>query len=274
MRADSLEFLCCPACFSDLIISAEKTTVNKVISGFLRCERCNRQYKVDNGIPDFLLPEFLNEKDKKWMLEYDRMFRSYDILMCFFIPAFSVGLAPLERYMWTKRLQIKKDAHVLDVSTGTGQNLPFLLREIGLNGRLAAMDISKGMLTYARMKIERKKWKNIELQRANASHLPYKDGTFDAVMHVGGINTFGEIRRALQEMVRVTKPNTKIVIVDEGLAPGKKDSFLGKFLLRTNALYACRPPTELLPKCIRNVRVTWKFDPFWPHYILEFQKSR
>lgn len=65
------------------------------------------------------------------------------------------------------------------------------------------MDISKGTLAYAETKIKRKRWKNIELQRANASHLPYKDDIFDAVMHVGGINTFGEKKRALHEMIRV-----------------------------------------------------------------------
>jgi len=274
MREDSLDFLCCPACHSDLTLDVERTVDNEVISGSLKCGACSKRYKIEDGIPDFLLPEFLNEKDKKWMLEYDRMFRSYDILMCFVIPVFSVGIAPLERHMWTKRLQIKKGAHVLDVSTGTGQNWPFLVRQTGSTGRIAAMDVSKGMLTYAKVKAKRKKRKNIELQRANASYLPYKNDTFDAVMHVGGINTFGEKRRALHEMVRVARSNAKIVIVDEGLAPGKENSFIGKFLLKTNALYACKPATKLLPKGIKNLQLAWKFDPFWPHYVMDFQKSQ
>jgi len=273
LREDSLEFLCCPACHGDLTLNTEKTVGDEVIFGFLRCKVCNRQYVIKSGIPDFLLPEFLNEKDKRWMHEYDRMFHSYDILMCLLIPLFSVGLMLLERYTWTKRLQTKKGAHVLDISTGTGQNLPWLIRQIGSSGRLTAMDISEGMLTYAKLKIERKKWRNIELQRANASHLPYKDDVFDAVIHVGGINTFGEKERALHEMVRVAQPNSKIVIVDEGLVPEKQNSFIGKFLLKTNALYACRPPTKLLPKGIRNLQLRWKNDPLWPHYIMDFQKS-
>jgi len=274
MREDSLDFLCCPACHSDLTLDIERTVDNEVISGFLKCGACSRQYKIEDGIPDFLLPEFLNEKDEKWMREYDRMFRSYDILMCLVIPVFSVGIAPLERRMWTKRLQIKKGAHVLDISTGTGQNWPFLVRQTGSTGRIAAMDVSKGMLTYAKMKAKRKKRKNIELQRANASYLPYKNDTFDAVMHVGGINTFGEKRRALHEMVRVAKPNTKIVVVDEGLSPRKQSSFIGKFLLKTNALYACKPPTKLLPRDIKNLQLKWKNYPVWPHYIMDFQKSQ
>jgi len=51
------------------------------------------------------------------------------------------------------------------------------------------MDISKGALAYAKTKVKRKGWKNIKLHRANASYLPHRNEIFDAVMHVGGINT-------------------------------------------------------------------------------------
>jgi len=273
LRRNSLDFLCCPNCHGDLTLNNEMTDHDEVTSGFLLCQECKKEYKIEQGIPDFLLPEHLNEKDKKWMLEYDSMARSYDLLMALIIPTLSIGLEPFERYKWTKKLQIKSESHVLDVSTGTGKNLPFIRRQIGSNGKIAAMDISKGMLNYAQMKMKRKKWDNIELHRANASYLPYKNNTFDAVMHVGGINTFGQKRKALQEMARVAKKNAKMIIIDEGLAPEKQKTFLGKFQLRTNRLYFHQPPTKLLPNNIRNVQVTWKTDPFWPHYIMELQKA-
>jgi ubiquinone/menaquinone biosynthesis C-methylase UbiE len=141
------------------------------------------------------------------------------------------------------------------------------------------MDISNGMLAYARMRVDRKRLKNVELQRANASLLPYKENSFDAVIHVGGINTFGDRARALNEMVRVAKPRARIVIVDEGLSPHDQKTFLGKFLIRTNALYRCEPPTLLLPKNARNPTVKWKivysalFNMSWPFYKLELEKS-
>lgn len=280
LREDSLQFLCCPLCHNELLLDAEETARNEITSGFLRCHICKVDYKIDDGVPEFLLSEFLDDKDKRWMRAYDRMARSYDLITSFLSPLLSVGLEPLERKRWVRRLQTKEGDRVLDVSTGTGRNLSFIIGEIGTNGRLAAMDISKRVLWYARMKIERRKWENVELQRANASYLPYKNGTFDAVMHVGGINTFGEKRRALCEMVRVAKPKAKIVIVDEGLAPGKENTYAGRFLLRTNALYWSRPPIRLLPKTIENLQITWGtlpllgILPFWPYYIMEFQKSQ
>jgi ubiquinone/menaquinone biosynthesis C-methylase UbiE len=277
LREDSLQFMCCPLCLGELVLNAEKTVENEVFSGSLKCSLCKKEYKIHNEIPDFLLPEFLNERDRKWMRAYDRMAPSYDLMMGILIPSLSIGLEPFERRTLTKQLQIERGEHVLDISTGTGRNLSLIAKSVGPNGRISGMDISSGALFYAKIKIDKKKWKNVELQRANASYLPYKNDTFDAVMHFGGINTFGEKKRALYEMVRVAKPNAKIVIIDEGLAPEKENSFIGKFLLKTNALYACKPPTKLLPENIKHLQVRWKiiggrFLPIWPFYNIEFQK--
>lgn len=198
MKGDSLEFMCCPICHDDLVSNIEEAEDDEVIRGFLKCEGCGKKYEVEDGIPDFMSCERTNEKDKKWMFEYDKMARGYDILMCYIIPLFSLGLEPFDRYRWVKQLYIRKGAHVLDVATGTGKNLSFIIKQVGSEGRIAAMDISKGMLAYANARVKRKGWRNVELQRANASRLPYKDDTFDAIMHVGGINTFGEKKKALR----------------------------------------------------------------------------
>jgi len=272
MKRSSLGFLCCPSCHGSLSLNVKREVENEIISGLLTCEECGGGYRIEGGIPDLLLHREINEKDKKWMKEYDEMARSYDILMCHIIPFFSLGLESFNRYRWMKRLQVGRGAHVLDISTGTGRNLPFIIRQVGFEGRITAMDISRGMLAYAKAKAERKGWSNVEFQRANASRLPYKDNTFDAVMHVGGINTFGEKKRALHEMVRVAKPKAKILVVDEGLAPGKEKTAFGRFLLRTNALYWHKPPVKLLPKNADNLMVDWGIIVAWPFYSMEFQK--
>lgn len=279
MRKDLLGFLCCPICHGDLKLTVQDTSNGVVLSGILACNLCNKAYKIRNGIPDFLLPEMLTEQDRKWMLAYNRMALSYDIIISHLAPLFSVGLEPFERYSWVKRLRIGEGASVLDISTGTGRNLPFIKSQIGSQGKLLAMDISNGILAYATTKTDRKKWKNVELQRANASHLPYKENSFDAVIHVGGVNTFGDKRKALNEMVRVAKRNSKILVVDEGLSPRMQGTFFGKFLIKTNALYRSKPPTALLPKNVKNMNVSWNIiysalaNMSWPFYIVEFEKA-
>jgi ubiquinone/menaquinone biosynthesis C-methylase UbiE len=279
MRKESLQFLCCPVCHGDLRLTVDKTLNDVFLSGSLECDSCRRTYRMENGIPDFLLPETLNERDKKWMLRYDRMSLSYDIIMSYLAPVFSVGVEAFERHSWAKRLRIGDGATALDISTGTGRNLSFIRGQLGSQGRLMAMDISNGMLARASARASRKKWRNVELQRANASYLPYRENSFDAVMHVGGVNTFGDKSKALNEMVRVAKHNSKVLIVDEGLSARGQETFLGKLLIKTNVLNRCKPPTALLPKNVKNINVSWNtvylalVNMSWPFYIVEFEKA-
>ena len=46
----------------------------------------------------------------------------------------------------------------------------------------------------------------VPLYLASAEALPFQDATFDAVLHIGGINFFDDKAQALAEMARVAKP--------------------------------------------------------------------
>ena len=50
------------------------------------------------------------------------------------------------------RLDIRPGSVVLDVGTGTGVFLPFLLQSIGVNGKILAVDIAEEMLRKAKEK--------------------------------------------------------------------------------------------------------------------------
>ena len=56
---------------------------------------------------------------------------------------------------------------------------------------------------------------NLNLVNCAAEDLPFIDQSFDVVLHVGGINFFSDKKRAIEEMIRVAKPSTKIMIADE-----------------------------------------------------------
>ncbi len=100
--------------------------------------------------------------------------------------------------------------NVLEVSVGTGWNIKCLTKDAQYYG----LDISKGMLN--KCMINKQKWNlNLELCLGNGEFLPYNDNYFDSVFHIGGINFFNDRERAIKEMIRVAKPGTKIVIIDE-----------------------------------------------------------
>jgi ubiquinone/menaquinone biosynthesis C-methylase UbiE len=99
---------------------------------------------------------------------------------------------------------------VLETSVGTAENFRFLNKNATFHG----LDISMGMLKRALKHI--KKWKiNAELNCCEAENLPFNDSTFDVVYSCGGFNFYNDRQKAINEMIRVSKSEKKIFIIDE-----------------------------------------------------------
>ena len=108
----------------------------------------------------------------------------------------------LEEYEWAS------DPAVRDIHAG-------LLADIDPAALdLTGADLSLGMLERCR-DVWRKKAAGLDLVHCNAEDLPFADNMFDVVFHVGGINFFSDKQKAINEMLRVAKPGTKIMIADE-----------------------------------------------------------
>ncbi len=115
--------------------------------------------------------------------------------------------AKLERM--AKRLRIKPGSIVLDVGTGTGAFLPFLLREIGGGGRIAALDFAEKMLKRARAKGFNG---NIDYLCADVTNIPLGNEIFDIIVCYSSFPHFPDKSRALTEMKRVTKRGGRLLI--------------------------------------------------------------
>ena len=100
------------------------------------------------------------------------------------------------------RLNIEPGATVLDVGTGTGVFLPFLLSKVGSDGRIFALDIAEKMLQKARAKGFDG---NIFYLNADVAHIPLVDEVFDSVVCYSSFPHFPDKMRALIEISRVIK---------------------------------------------------------------------
>jgi ubiquinone/menaquinone biosynthesis C-methylase UbiE len=135
------------------------------------------------------------------------------------------------------------------------------------------LDISLGQLTNCQRYAAKKNW-DVDLFLGNGEQLPFRDNSFAGVFHVGGINFFNNKKAAIDEMIRVAKPGTHILIADETekgakgyekYIPGFKGSF-GKIR------EAIVPPVDLVHKEMLDIRV---FDVWngWM-YCIELRKPQ
>jgi len=54
MKKDIIDILCCPTCKGDLTLKIKKEIKNEIITGVFNCKKCNYNYKIEDGIPNFL----------------------------------------------------------------------------------------------------------------------------------------------------------------------------------------------------------------------------
>jgi ubiquinone/menaquinone biosynthesis C-methylase UbiE len=108
-----------------------------------------------------------------------------------------------------RRLNLQSGATVLDVGTGTGVFLPFLLRVVGRSGRIVALDFAERMLRKARAKgFDR----DIAYLQAEVSHIPVRPESFDAIVCYSSFPHFPDKVKALGELRRVIKNGGKLLI--------------------------------------------------------------
>jgi demethylmenaquinone methyltransferase/2-methoxy-6-polyprenyl-1,4-benzoquinol methylase len=110
----------------------------------------------------------------------------------------------------------KNPESVLDIATGTG-DLAILMASTNAN-KIIGLDISAGMLSVGRKKIEERKLsQKIEMILADSENMPFEDNSFDAITVAFGVRNFENLEKGLTEILRVLKPNGIFVILETSI---------------------------------------------------------
>ena len=241
MNPRFLKLLCCPITHEPL----------EIMQDYLVSQNTGLKYPIKSGIPVLLPEEELYGDNLKFQRLYDGIAPVYNLSnkIYFF---FKFGGEKKYREQFLRELEIVQGNKVLEISVGTGDNFPYLPKNIDLYG----LDISFGMLKACRRNL--KKWKReAEVVQAAAEAVPFQDESFDVVYHVGGINFFNDKARAIQEMIRVAKPGSKIVIVDEteklAETAYKKTPQVRQYIKNTPADLGA--PVDLVPESMQDMEV-------------------
>ena len=108
-----------------------------------------------------------------------------------------------------KRLKIKPGSTVLDVGTGTGVFIHFLLSQWREGGRIIALDFAEKMLRRARAKGFNG---NIDYLCADVTNIPLGNEIFDIVVCYSSFPHFQDKLGALAELNRVIKRGGRLLI--------------------------------------------------------------
>jgi ubiquinone/menaquinone biosynthesis C-methylase UbiE/uncharacterized protein YbaR (Trm112 family) len=260
MKTKLLDLICCPKCKSDLTIV--KHGQNGSETAALACEHCGKSFTTENDILHFITEEEVLRFNKRVEFMRSVYAHFYTPLTNFmFLPCGGVNNA---RNEVLSHLEIHPKSKILETGIGTGDNILFLREQLD-GGTFYGLDNQMRMLEKCAFNCT--KWNlKAELCRADAEQLPYKDCTFDVVFHLGAINLFENKKQAIDEMIRVAKPGTKIVIADE---TEKASKLFAIFQGKTPPVI---PPIDLIPATMlqKKLEIIWKGYG----YLITFRKPQ
>ncbi len=125
-----------------------------------------------------------------------------------------------------EHMNISNTDAVLDLGIGTGASLNFYPS----HARIFGVDLSEGMLKLCRKKIVERGLDRAVVFQADAMRLPFADDTFDHVFISHVISVVSDPAKLVQEAQRVSKPGSRIVIVNHFQSTNRFIAMVEKWL--------------------------------------------
>jgi ubiquinone/menaquinone biosynthesis C-methylase UbiE len=100
--------------------------------------------------------------------------------------------------------------NILDVGTGTGVLIPYLVKEIGESGSVTAVDFSENMVNVCKTKHSH--LKNVTVELKNIEEDAFPPESFDAVICFGVFPHLENKQKVLQNIYQMLKPAGTLII--------------------------------------------------------------
>jgi ubiquinone/menaquinone biosynthesis C-methylase UbiE len=109
-------------------------------------------------------------------------------------------------------LEAKQGERVLEVGPGTGYYTLDVAEWVGPDGSVDILDLQQEMLDHTMRRAGERSLANITPTQADATALPFEDGTYDAAFLVTVLGEVPDQDAALRELARVLKPGGRLVV--------------------------------------------------------------
>lgn len=270
MYVDDVGILACPETRNPL--TWHGTNLEGVLQdGVLVCEDTGVAWQVEEGWPRLVRDLRLDGPRARLLRFHDAAPRLHDPVLRALLPALGSSTEGAHRNIALERMDLhaalSDPPRILEVGVGAGASLPLLARRLPADTRaqLWGVDVSIGMLREARRRLERHRagpLSQVRLLLAEAGGLPFRDGVFDRVVHLGGLAGFAAPGAALREMARVAVSGSPVVVVEASPGPGAPTGLVGGLARKLLPLAPDADLAELAPTGATDVRVE-RIDPLF-----------
>ena len=139
---------------------------------------------------------------------------AYDLLALFYDPTIS-WLYRKHREKASRALELQPGSRVLVPGCGTGQDFEFLAPSVGNEGAVVGVDLSAGMLSRARRRVERRGWPKVELHAGDVRTLGAMDiGRVDCALFFLMLSVVPDWQNVFREVWERIEAGGRCVVFD------------------------------------------------------------
>tara|TARA_A100001015_G_scaffold239660_1_gene273028 strand:- start:719 stop:1423 length:705 start_codon:yes stop_codon:yes gene_type:complete len=147
-------------------------------------------------------------KIRKATKVFNSVFNEYDIMN----DLMSFGVHRIWKQRLIEWMNPKKNDHLIDMATGTGDIAKVFLKRVKNQGKVTCVDPNKLMIEKGKKKLNY--LNNISWHVSSAEKLPFKDNTFDIYSVSFGVRNFSNTKMAMNEAHRVLKRGGRFICLE------------------------------------------------------------
>lgn len=210
MNKNSLKYFKCISCgnsklnFKNLIYYKKKK--NEILDGIIVCSNCNKNVKIECGVPNFVKFSKSNSIEKKTSKHYGSSWKESDV---------SNRFSKTNIWHYDELVKISKfpkNEKGLGLEAGCGHGKDSIRLSISnKKSHIISIDISEGAYV-TKQRLNNLNIENVTVVRSDLSKIPIRDNIVDWGYSFGVLHHMPYPEKGFKEISRILKKNSKLVL--------------------------------------------------------------